>query len=75
MSRAKKVKFTAFSFLKSSDFRTFLKNSGLEADNQRISQLEIIPGIYVNFNDYIEYDISSYLQNTGLYDLFPIDHK
>ena len=29
----------------------------------------------MNFNDFIEYDISSYLQNTGLYDLFLIDQK
>ena len=27
------------------------------------------------FNDFIEYDISSYLQNTGIYDLFLIDQK
>jgi len=75
MSRAKKAKFTASSSFKSIDFRAFLKNPGLKADYLKISQLEIIPGRFVNYNDFTEYDISSYLQNTGLYDLFSIDHK
>jgi len=69
MSRVKKAKFTA----SSTNFRVFLKNSGLEPDYQRISQLEIIPGRFVNFNDFM--DITYYIQNTGLYELFSIEYK
>jgi len=72
MSRVKKAKFTASS---STDFKAFLKNPGLEPDYQRISQLEIIPSRFVNFNDFMKYDITSYLQNTGLYELFSIEDK
>jgi len=71
-----KTKFSASSFSsKFTDFRAFLKIPILEADYLHIAQLEIIPDHFANFTDFIEYDISSYLQQTGLYELFFINSK
>ena len=76
MSRAKKAMFfVSSSSSQPTDFRAFLKNPNLEADYLRISQLEIIPSRFVNFSDFIEYDISSYLRQTGLYEMFSIECK
>jgi len=76
MSRAKKAMFSvSSSSSQPTDFRAFLKNPNLEADYLRISQLEIIPSRFVNFSDFIEYDISSYLRQTGLYEMFSIECK
>jgi len=75
MSRSKKPKFSAFTSSSQTDFRVFLKNPFLEADYVRLSQLEILPGRFVNYADQKEYDISSYLQQTGLYIMFPINSK
>ena len=75
MSRVKKTKISSSSFSsKFTDFRAFLKNLSLEVDYLHISQLEIIPGRFVNFADFIEY-IPSYLQQTSLCELFYIEHK
>jgi len=74
MSRVKKAKFNLLSSSTLSyDFRTFLRNSKLESDYIRISQLDIILGRFVNFSYFVEYDITSYLLHTSLYELFFIE--
>jgi len=70
MSRSKKIKFTPSSSSSHSDFRAFLKNPALEDDFLRISSLEILPGRFVIYEDFNDYDIVSYLQNCGLYHIF-----
>jgi len=57
------------------DFRQFLKHSRLEPGFLRISKLDIIPGWFVHFPDFHEYDIATYLQQAGLYDLFSTESK
>ena len=41
----------------------------------RISQLEILPGRFVKYEDFNDYDIVSYLQNYGLYTIFLTDSR
>jgi len=55
MSRSKKSKFTPSSSSSQTDFRIFLKNPTLEDDYLRISQLEILPGRFVKYEDFHEY--------------------
>ena len=57
MFRSKKFKFTPSSSSSQTDFRAFLKNPALEDDFLRISQLEILPGRFVNYDDFVEYNI------------------
>jgi len=40
-----------------------------------LSQLEIIPRCFVNYSDFTEYDISSYLLQTGLHDMFSFESR
>lgn len=40
-----------------------------------MSQLEIIPGCFVNYYDFTEYDISSYLLQTSLHDMFSFESR
>jgi len=70
MSRSKKSKFTPSSFSSQTDFRVFLKNPAMEDDYLRIYQLEILPGRFITYEDFHEYDIVSYLQNSGFYTIF-----
>ena len=60
MSRFKKTKFTPSSSSTQADFRAFLKNPALEDDFLRISSLEILPGRFVKYEDFNDYDIVSY---------------
>ena len=62
ISKSKKSKFTPSSSSSQKDFRVFLKNPTLEDDYLRISQLEILPGRFVKYEDFNDYDIVSYLQ-------------
>ena len=75
MSRSKKTKFTPSSSSSQVDFRAFLKNPALEDDFLRISSLEILPGRFVKYEDFNDYDIVSYLQNCGLYHMFSTDSR
>ena len=75
MSRAKKLKFLASTSSSQTNFRVFLKNPTLEDDYVRLSQLEILPGRFVKYDDFTEYNISSYLHQTGLHTMFSIDYK
>ena len=74
MSRSKKAKFSASTSASQTDFRVFLKNSTLE-DYLRLSQLEILPGRFVNYDDFVKYNISSYLCHTGLHAMFSFESK
>jgi len=40
-----------------------------------LSQLEIISERFVNYSDFTEYDISSYVLQTGLHDMFSFDSR
>jgi len=75
MSRSKKIKFTPSSSSSQTDFRAFMKNPALEDDFLRISSLEILPGRFVKYEDFNDYDIVSYLQNCGLYHMFSTDSR
>ena len=75
MSRSKKTKFSTSTSPSQTDFRAFLKNPTLEDDYIRLSQLEILPERFVKYDDFTGCDISSYLQQTGLYTMFSIDSK
>ena len=75
MSRSKKTKFSTSSSSHQTDFRAFLKNPSLEDDYHRLSQLEIIPGRFVNYSNFTKYDISSYLHETGLHDMFSFEYQ
>ena len=75
MSRPKKTKISASSSSSQPDFRAFLKNPSLEDDYIKLSQLKIIPGRFVNYSDFTEYDISSYLLQTGLHDMFSFESR
>jgi len=75
MSRSKKTKFTPGSSSSNVDFRTFLRNPNLEKDYLRLSQLDIIPGRFVNYDDFFEYDIMSFLRTCGLYNMFSSEVK
>jgi len=68
MSRSMKTKLTLYS--SQIDFRIFLKNLTLEDDFLRLSQLEILPGRFVKYDDFHEYDIESVLQKSRLYTMF-----
>ena len=74
MSRSKKTKFTPGSSSSTIDFRKFLKNPDLEADYLRLSTLDIIPGRYIKYDDFYDYDIMSFLRNCGLYNVTPRFH-
>ena len=52
-----------------------MKNPILEDDYLRLSQLEILPGRFVNYSNFAEYDISSYLLQTDLHDMFSFESK
>ena len=52
MSRSKKTKFTPSSSSSQTDFRVFLKNPTLEDDYLRLSQLEILPGRFIKYEDF-----------------------
>ena len=73
MSRSKKIKLKPSYSSSQTDFRAFLKNPALEDDFLRISSLEILPGRFVIYEDFNDYDIVSYLQNCGLYHMFSTD--
>ena len=76
MSRSKKTKFTPGSSSSTTvDFRTYLKNPQLEADYLRLSQLDIIPGRFIKYDDFYDYDIMDYLRNCGLYNMFSSEVK
>ena len=75
MSRSKKTKFTPSSSSSQVDFRAFLKNPALEEDFIRLSSLEILPGRFVKYEDFYDYDIVSYLQNCGLIHMFSTDSR
>ena len=75
MSRSKKTKFTPSSSSSQVDFRAFLKNPALEEDFIRLSSLEILPGRFVKYEDFYDYDIVSYLQNSGLIHMFSTDSR
>ena len=75
MSKSKKTKFTPSSSTSQVDFKKFLKNPGLEADYIRLSSLDIIPGRFVKYEDFSQYDIMSYLRNCGLFNMFSTDFK
>jgi len=66
MSRSKKSKLNASS---SEDYVRFLKNLLLAPDYLRLSKLEIVAGRFVNFPDFITYDLASYFEHAGLFDL------
>ena len=71
MSRFKKTKFTPSSSSSQIDFNDFLKNPALEDDFLRHSQLEILTGYFVKYEDFHEYDIASVLQNSILHRIIP----
>ena len=75
MSRSKKTKFSASTSFSQSIFRAFLKNLTLEDDYLRLSQLEILLGRFVNYDDFVEYNISSYLHQTGLHACSPMNQN
>ena len=75
MSRSKKTKFTPGSSSSNVDFRSFLRNPNLEKDYLRLSQLDIIPGRFINYDDFYDYDIMSYLRTCGLYNMFSSEVK
>jgi len=47
----------------------------LKDDYLTLSQLEIIPGRFVNYFDFTAYNISSYLLQTGLHGMFSFDSR
>jgi len=75
MSRSKKTKLTPSSSLSQTDFWVFLKNPTLEDDFLRLSQLEILPSRFVNYEDFHEYDIESFLQQAGLHTIFSTESR
>ena len=75
MSKSKKTKFTPSSSSSTVDFKKFLKNPGLEEDYHRLSSLDIIPGRFVKYDDFYQYDIMSFLRNCGLYNMFSTEFK
>ena len=40
-----------------------------------MTSLEILPGRFVKYEDFNDYDIVSYLQNCGLYHMFSTDSR
>ena len=70
MLRSKKTKFIPSSSSAQTDFRFFLKNPTLNDDSLRLSQLEILPGRFVNYEDFHEYDIELFLQKPRLHTMF-----
>ena len=75
MSRSKRTKFSASTSSSQIDFKAFLKNPTLEDDYLWLSQLEILPGSFVNYDNFFEYDISSYLHQTGLHACSPMNQN
>ena len=72
MSRFKKSKLNPSS---SEDYHQFLKNHTLADDYIHLSELEIIPGRFVKFLDFISYNLDSYFKQAGLFHLFAMDAK
>jgi len=72
MSRSKKSKLNPSSF---EDYHQFLKNPSLADDYLHLFALEIIPGRFVNFPDFISYNLHYYFKQARLSDLFAMDAK
>ena len=57
------------------NYHQFLENSSLAYDYLHLSVLEVILRRFINFPDFISYNLDSYFKQAGLFELFAMDAK